>query len=168
MTIEKFCENFPSGDNSSEVVRKLVSELIQEENKEEILTFWCDEGDTADGKESKPLYYIVTDKRFFEIYVDSDSFGYRSYFLNHLSSLKEEVISDRKDSYGIMNSSYFSDGNEGVETYKVEFSFSVSNGKSDEAFFSLSTSSESSDKKRIRFKKLRSFVKEFYKVVSGL
>ncbi len=164
MTIEKFCENFPGKDNSSEVIRKLVSELIQEENKEEILTFWCDEGDDADGKESKPLYYIVTDKRFFEICVDADWFGYKSYFLKYLSSFEEKVIPHSKDSYSCKESSYFSDGSEGVESYTVKFSFSVAE-ESDKAVFSFTATGSWKNK---RFKELRDFVRGFYKTVIGL
>ena len=165
MTIEKFCENFPGGDNSSEVVRKLVSELIQDENKEEILTFWCDEGNTADDRESKPLYYILTDKRFFEIYVDSESFGYTSYFLKHLSSIKEKVITERKDSYACKESSYFSDGNDRVESYTIKLSFSGAEKDADKAVFSFTASGSWKDK---RFKELRDFVRGLYKAVTGL
>ena len=165
MTIERFCENLPGKDNSSEVVRKLVSELIQDENKEVILTFWCDEGDAAGDRESKPIYYIVTDKRFFEISVDSSSFGYKSYFLKHLSSFKEKFVPDRKDSYGIKCSSYFSDGNDRVESYTVKFSFSVAENKTNEVIFSFTATGSWKDK---RLKELRDFVIGFYRAIDGI
>ncbi len=165
MTIEKFCENFPCKDNSSEVVRKLVSELMPDENKEEILTFWCDEGDAANDRESKPLYYIVTDKRLFEICVEADCFSYKSYFLKHLSSFEEKVIPYSKDSYGCRCSSYFLDGNMGVESYTIRFSFSVAENKANEVIFSLTATGTSKDK---RFKELRDFVRGFYSAIDGL
>ena len=168
MNLDEFCKDLPGGDNRSEVVCKLVSELIQGENNEEILAFWCDERDASDDSESKLLYYIVMDKRFFEIHVDSDSFGYKSYFLKHLSSFEEKVVPDRNDSYGCKCSSYFSDGNENVKSYTVIFSFSIAKGESDKAKFSLSASTLPKDEERIRFNKLRDFVREFYKVVTGL
>ena len=61
MELEKFCEDLLDGDNRSVVVSKLVKELVQEVNKEEILASWWNERDTS------LFYYIVTDKRFFEI-----------------------------------------------------------------------------------------------------
>ncbi len=165
MTIEKFCENFPGKDNSSAVVRKLVSELMPDENKEEILTFWCDEGDATDDRDSKLQCYIVTDKRLFEVYVDSNSFGYKSYFLKYLSSFKEKVISERKDSHGIKCSSYFSDGNDVVESYTVKFSFSVTENEANEVIFFFTATGSWKDK---RFKELRDFVRGFYSAIDGL
>ncbi len=162
MELEKFCEDLLDGDNRSVVVSKLVKELVQEVNKEEILASWWNERDTS------LFYYIVTDKRFFEIHVDSNSFSYKSYFLRQLSSFEEKVVPGRDDSYGCKCSSYFSDGNENVKSYTVIFSFFVAKGESDKAKFSLSASMLSKDEERIRFNKLRDFVRVFHKVVTGL
>ncbi len=171
MTIEKFCEIFPGRDNSSEVVRKLVSELIQEENKEEILAYWCaeekysNESSASVGNDAKLLYYIVTSKRFLEICVNFDSFSSKFYLLKSLNSFQETVVPHENENCAFEESSYFSNGSEGVSSYTVEFSFSVAEGGSNITKFSFSTSESWNDK---RLQKLRDFVRGFHKAVTGL
>lgn len=165
MTLEEFYKELPGEDWCSVVVRKFVGELIQDVNQEEILAFWWNEDGASNDIESKMLYYIVTNKRFFEVRVESDSFSYKSYFLKHLSSFKEKVIPHNQEPYAFKNSIYFADGSEGVSCYKVKFSFSFPGGKSNTktVMFSASESWENS-----RLQKLREFVKGFHKAVTNL
>ena len=168
MTLEEFNKELPSRDWRSVVVRKLVGELIQTENEEKILAFCRKETETSDDTKSKLFHYIVTNKRFFEICVGSDSFGYKSYFLKHLNGFTEKVVPYCNEQDYFKESTYFLDGTNDVSSYTVEFSFSVAKAESDEAVFSLSASPYSSDKERIRFKELRDFAREFHKVVTNL
>ena len=166
MTLDEFCKDLANGDWRSIVVRKLVGELIQNESKEKIVASWCNEGDTL------LLYYIVTNKRFFEICVDSDSFGYKSHFLRHLSSLREKIVPDCSDSYGFKKSAYFSDEDSfaAVSCYRVELSFSAAKEKSEEATFSLSAPFFPSkpNREHLHFERLRDFVRNFHNAVTGL
>ena len=168
ITLDECCKNLPSRNWRSIVVRKLVGELIQTENEENILVSCCKEGETSDDTKSKLFHYIVTNKRFFEICVGSDSFGYKSYFLKHLNGFTEKVVPYCNGPDYFKESTYFLDGTNDVSSYTVEFSFSVAKSESDKAVFSLSASPYPSDKVRVRFKELREFAREFHKVVTNL
>lgn len=168
MTSEEFYKELPGEDWRFKVVRKFVAELIQTESGEKIRGFCYEKRKASGDTESKLLYYIVTDKRFFEICVDSDSFGYKSYFLKHLNGFTEKIVPYCNEQNYFEKSDYFSDGNNDISSYTVEISFSVATTESEKATFSLSVSSYSSDENRIRFKKLRNFAKEFHKVVTTL
>ncbi len=171
MVFEKFRQEILSGNWRSNVICRVVGELIQEEYKEEILSYWCaeekfpNESSASVGNEAKLLYYIVTSKRFLEICVNSDSFSSKFYLLKSLNSFQETVVPHQNENCAFENSSYFSNGTEGVSSYTVEFSFSVAEGESNIKEFSISTSESWNDK---RLQKLRDFVQGFHKAVPGL
>ena len=165
MTLEEFYKELPGGDWRSVVVRKLVGELIQDVNEEKILASWRNEEGASDDTKSKMLYYIVRNKRFFEIRVESDSFRYKSYFLKDLNGFTEKVIPYRNEPDAFENSVYFPHGKNGVSSYTIEFSFSVPEEKSEKAMFSFSAPSSWENN---RFEKLRDFVKGFHKAVTAL
>ena len=162
MELEKFCEEHLHQGLYTSIVNKFLPELIQCHNKEEPYSLWYEEKGNEDQPEYKELYYIVTNKRFFEIYVDSGSFGYKSYLLKQLSSFKEKVVPQTQDPDAFEDSAYFS-GGEGVSSYTVEFSFSVAEEKSNTTMFSFSTSESWNDK---RLQELRNFVRGFHKAVT--
>ena len=170
MNLDECCKDLPGGDWRSVVVRNLVGELIQDQNEDQILAFWRAEGDNPNDTKSNLLYYILTDKRFFEIRVDSCSFSYKSYLLTRLNSFGEKVIPYCNEQDYFKDSAYFLHSYEGVSSYTVEFSFSVAESESDKAMFSLSAPflPSSSDWERIRFNKLRDFARGFHKAVTGL
>ena len=172
MTLDECCKDLPGGDWRSIVIRKLVCELIQDENKEKILASWCDEGEASDDTESKLLYYIVTNKRFFEIRVEAGSFSYESYFLTLLKGFKEKVVPNDRNRCCFKKSAYFSDEDSygGISSYTVKFSFSVAKEELDKATFCLSAPFFPSKPNHecIRFKKLRDFVRGFHKAVISL
>lgn len=168
MTLEEFYKERPGEDWRSKVVRKFVAELIQTESEEKIRGFYYEKRKASGDTESKLLYYIVTDKRFFEICVDSDSFSYKSYFLKHLNGFTERIVPYCNEKDYFTKSTYFFDNGNDVRSYTVEFSFFAVKSESDKAVFSLSAFPYSSDKTRLRFKELRDFAKEFHKVVTTL
>ncbi len=171
MNLDEFCKNILSGNWRTKVICKIVGELIQEEDKEKILAYWCaeekfpNESSDSVGTEAKLLYYIVTSKRFLEICVNFDSFSCKSYFLKLLNSFKETVVPHENANCAFEESSYFSNGSEGVSSYKVEFSFSVAEENSSTTAFSFSTSESWNDK---RLQELRNFVEGFHKAITGL
>ena len=164
MNLDEFCKNIPNERLCKETVSKLLSELIQSENAEEPYSWWYEEKVNEVESDWKELYYIVTNKRFLEISIDSGSFSCQSYSLKQLKSFKERVVPHKQDLDAFEDSAYFS-GGEGVSSYTVEFSFSVAEEKSNTTMFSFSTSESWNDK---RLQELRNFVKGFHKAVTGL
>ena len=140
MELEKFCKDHLHQGLYTSLVNKLLPELIQCQNSEEPYSLWYEEKGNENESEYKELYYIVTNKRFFKICVDSGSFGYKSYFLKHLNSFKETIVPYRKEPDAFENSVYFSGGGNGVNSYTVEFSFSVAEGESNTKTFTFSAS----------------------------
>ena len=165
MELEKFCKDHLHQGLYTSLVNKLLPELIQCQNGEEPYSLWYEEEGNEDEPEYKELYYILTNKRFFKICVDSGSFNCKSYFLKHLNSFRETVVPYRKEPDAFERSVYFSEGDSGVKSYTVEFSFSGAEGESNTKTFTLSALESW---KNSHFRELREFVKGFHKVVTNL
>ena len=163
MARDEFRKNFLDGHWYSVVVSKLLDELIQSENEEIHSSYWYKEEGDSDGAGWKRFYYIVTNKRFFEICVDSGSFSYKSYFLKLLNGFREVVVPHESKPNYFENSAYFLGRSNGVSSYTVEFSFDVAEGESDKVMFSFCASWETP-----HFEKLRDFVRGFHRAVACL
>ena len=165
MELEKFCKDHLHQGLYTSLVNKLLPELIQCQNGEEPYSLWYEEEGNEDEPEYKELYYILTNKRFFKICVDSDSFSYKSYFLKYLNSFGETVVPYKQDPDAFENSIYFANGGEGVSCYKVKFSFSITGEESSAKTFMFSAPESWENP---HFQQLREFVKGFHKTITNL